>query len=150
VPSLLRWVRRSALVKASLSVALSGLGRITPGPARKRAIGASGGFPGPFWGFHDHPGGRDTQAPSDGDLRGRTQGVRGAGGKWRLLNKQRAIRERQQCCCGSIALFRALTRRVGSTPTTGPDGWAALPGRASKRLMHCKKCQCRPFVRSRR
>ena len=41
VPSLLRWVRCSALVKASRSAALSGLGRITSGPARKRAIGAS-------------------------------------------------------------------------------------------------------------
>src|SRR5262249_37517346 len=48
-------------------------------------------FPSPFSRFHDYPGGRDPQAPSAGDLRGRTQGVRGAGGKWRLLNKQRAV-----------------------------------------------------------
>jgi hypothetical protein len=40
VPSLLRRLRCSLLVKASLSAALSGQGRITVGPARKRAMGA--------------------------------------------------------------------------------------------------------------
>ena len=39
VPSLLRKVRRSVRVKASRNVAPSGQGRVTEGPARKRASG---------------------------------------------------------------------------------------------------------------
>src|SRR5215471_727841 len=41
VPSLLRCVRHSLLVKASRNAALSGQGRNTLGPARKRTSGAS-------------------------------------------------------------------------------------------------------------
>ena len=41
VPSLRRWVRSSLFVKASRSAALSGLGRETSGPARKRASGVA-------------------------------------------------------------------------------------------------------------
>jgi hypothetical protein len=40
VPSLRRWLRASVFVKASRSAALSGLGRVTSGPARKRVMGA--------------------------------------------------------------------------------------------------------------
>ena len=40
-PSLLRRVRRSVRVKASRNAAASGQGRVTEGPARKRASGVS-------------------------------------------------------------------------------------------------------------
>jgi predicted amidohydrolase YtcJ len=43
---------------------LRDLGREGEGLHRARK---AGGFPGPFRGFHDHPGRRDPQAPSDGE-----------------------------------------------------------------------------------
>ena len=68
--------RKSAARKRSASPPTtmpSRPGREDEGLHRTRKTGR---FPGPFRGFHDDPGGRDPQTPSDGDLCRRAQGVR--------------------------------------------------------------------------